>query len=179
MEQNLECTLELLERTPGALDEFLRGLPDVWTMANEGEGTWSAFDVVGHLIHCERVDWMPRARMILEFGESKPFEPLDRDAQRRESEGKTLGELLDEFGRLRAANIVELRGLYLGAEKLALRGKHPAFGAVTLSQLLAAWAVHDLTHLHQVSRMLAHQYEDAVGPWSKYLGVLRCKGHSD
>ena len=148
-------------------------------MANEGENTWSAFDVVGHLIHCERVDWMPRVKIILEFGESKPFEALDREAQKRESQGKGLGELLDEFARLRAANLDELRGLKLGASELAKRGKHPAFGTVTLSQLLAAWAVHDMTHLHQVSRVLAKQYEEAVGPWARYLGVLRCAGSSD
>jgi uncharacterized damage-inducible protein DinB len=178
MEQSLTTTLELLERTPGSLDELLRGLPDEWVHANEGEGTWNAFDIVGHLIHCERVDWMPRVRMILEFGEAKEFEPLDREAQSH-GEGKRIGELLDEFARLRAANLDEVRGMKLQKEDLMMRGKHPSLGTVTLSQLLSTWAVHDMTHLHQLSRVLAHQYEGEVGPWAKYLGVLRCAGHSD
>jgi uncharacterized damage-inducible protein DinB len=179
MEQSLTYTLALLERTPRTLNALLRDLPDEWTLSNEGEKTWSAFDIVGHLIHCERVDWMPRARIILEHGESKPFEPLDREAQRLGSEGKSLDELLDEFARLRAQNLNELRVLNLDEKSMLLHGQHPAFGAVTLSQLLAAWAVHDMTHLHQLARVLAHQYAVAVGPWTRYLGVLRCAGSSD
>jgi uncharacterized damage-inducible protein DinB len=179
MEQNLESTIALLECTPRTMNALLRDLPAEWTLANEGEGMWSAFDIVGHLIHCERVDWMPRARIILEYGESKPFEPLDREAQKGESVGKALSELLDEFARLRTENLVELRALNLGVQALAKRGMHPAFGAVTLSELLAAWAVHDLTHLHQLSRVMARQYAEGVGPWTRYLGVLRCVGNSD
>ena len=178
MEQNPNDTISLLSRTPASLDALLRGLPDVWTLRNEGAETWSAFDVLGHLIHGERTDWMPRARMILESGETKTFVPFDRFAQFRESEGKSLPQLLDEFARLRKTNLEELRALNLTAQDLQRRGRHPALGSVTLSQLLAAWAVHDLTHLHQISRIMAHQYADAVGPWSKFLGVLHCAGHS-
>lgn len=178
MDQNLNDTIALLSRTPATLDALLRGLPDAWTLQNEGEDTWNAFDVLGHLIHGERTDWMPRARMILESGEPRTFVPFDRLAQFRESHGKSMPQLLDEFARLRAANLQELRALNLKAEDLERRGRHPALGSVTLSQLLATWAVHDLTHLHQISRIMAHQYADTVGPRSKFLGVLHCAGHS-
>ncbi len=178
MRQDLEHTLALLERFPAVVDALLRDLPDAWTAANEGEGTWSAFDVVGHLLQGERTDWMARARRILEEGTARPFDPFDREAQFGESEGKSLAQLLDEFARLRAENLAELRALALSPEQLARRGLHAALGEVTLAQLLATWAVHDLTHLHQLSRVLAHQYREAVGPWSVYLGVLRCGGHS-
>jgi hypothetical protein len=178
MEHNLEHTISLLARTPAAMNALLRDLPDEWILTNEGEKTWSAYDVVGHLIHGERTDWMPRARRILEFGETRAFDPFDRLAQERESRGKSLGELLDEFARLRAGSLDELRGLKLRPADFERRGKHPALGVVTLSQLLATWAVHDLTHLHQISRIMADQYRAAVGPWSAYLGVLRCEGHS-
>jgi len=178
MQHSVEDTTSLLSRTPAVLDALLRGLPETWTLQNEGEKTWSAFDVVGHLIHGERTDWMPRAKMILQFGESKAFEPFDRWGQERESAGKSLAQLLDEFARLRTANLNELRALNLEPADLARRGQHPALGVVTLSQLLATWAAHDLTHLHQISRVMAHQYRDTVGPWSAYLGVLHCAGHS-
>jgi hypothetical protein len=178
MEQNLEDTIALLARTPAALDSLLRGLPDTWTLRNEGQKTWSAFDVIGHLIHGERTDWMPRAKRILEFGDARSFEPFDRSAQMRESEGKTLGQLLDEFARLRRQNLDELRALNLQPGDFARRGLHPGLGVVTLSQLLATWAAHDLTHLHQISRIMAHQYREAVGPWSAFLGVMKCAGHS-
>lgn len=178
MEHNLEHTVSLLARTPAALDALLRDLPETWTLRNEGENTWSAFDVVGHLIHADRTDWMPRARMILQFGETRAFEPFDRWGQARESEGKSLAHLLDEFARLRRESLAELRALNLRPEDLARRGRHPALGVVTLSELLATWAAHDLTHLHQISRVMAHQYRDAVGPWSAYLGVMQCAGHS-
>ena len=178
MNHNLQDTISLLTRTPAALDVLLRELPEVWTLRNEGENSWSAYDIVGHLIHGERTDWMPRARMILQFGESRTFESFDRLAQFRESRRKTLAQLLDEFARLRSENLHELRALNLGDEDLQRRGRHPALGLVTLSQLLATWAAHDLTHLHQVSRVMAHQYREAVGPWSAYLGVLQCAGHS-
>lgn len=178
MQQDLQDTVALLARTPTTLDAFLRHLPEAWTRCDEGEKTWSVFDIVGHLIHGERTDWMPRARMILQFGENKAFEPFDRLAQERESQGKALAELLDEFALLRAQSLDQLRDLHLRPEDLARRGRHPALGVVTLSQLLAAWAVHDLTHLHQISRVMAHQFREAVGPWAKYLGVLKCAGHS-
>jgi DinB superfamily len=178
MEQNLQNTTALLARTPTVLDALLRELPEVWTLGNEGGNTWSAFDVVGHLIRGERTDWIPRARMILDFGETREFEPFDRSGQERESSGKTLGHLLDEFARLRADGLGELSAMNLQPADLERRGRHPALGVVTLSQLLATWAAHDLTHLHQISRAMAHQYQAAVGPWHTYLGVLKCGGHS-
>ena len=178
MEHNLEHTIALLTRTPAALDALLRDMPDAWTCSNEGEKTWSAFDVAGHLVHGELTDWMPRARMILDSGETRAFEPFDRWGQERASAGKSLEQLLDEFARLRAKNLRELRELNLKQDDLARRGRHPELGVVTLSELLATWAAHDLTHLHQISRIMAHQYRDAVGPWSVYLGVMQCAGHS-
>jgi len=178
MQHNLQNTISLLTRTPAALNTLLRDLPEAWTLRNEGENTWSALDVVGHLIHGERTDWMPRARMLLQFGETQAFEPFDRQGHVRESQGKSLGQLLDEFARLRSENLAELRALNLRQEDLVRHGRHPSLGVVTLSQLLATWAAHDLTHLHQVSRVMAHQYREAVGPWSAYLGVLHCAGHS-
>jgi hypothetical protein len=175
---DLDTTATLLARTPAALDALLRDLPDAWTLRNEGENTWTAFDVVGHLNHGERTDWIPRVKRILESGETRPFDPFDRFAQFRESEGQTLAQLLDEFARLRSANLAQLRALNLQPADFARRGRHPALGVVTLSELLSTWATHDLTHLHQISRILAYQYRDAVGPWSKFLGVLQCSGHS-
>ena len=174
----LQDTISLLTRTPAALNALLRDLPETWTLQNEGDNTWSAFDVVGHLIDGERVNWMPRVKMLLQFGETRTFEAFDRWGHIRESQGKSLGQLLDEFAHLRVANLDELRALNLQQEDLAQRGQHPAFGVVTLSELLATWAAHDLTHLHQISRIMAYQYREAVGPWSKYLGVLQCCGHS-
>jgi hypothetical protein len=178
MGHNLEQTIALLERTPGTLDALLRDLPAAWTERNEGEKTWSAYDVVGHLIHGERTDWMPRIRRVLEFGEAKAFEPFDRFAQERESQGKSLPQLLDEFARLRAENLKQLRALNLRKEDFSRPGLHPALGAVTMSELVATWAAHDLTHLHQITRIMAHQYRDEVGPWSNFLGVMKCSGHS-
>jgi hypothetical protein len=178
MDHNLPHTISLLARTPAALDALLRDLSETWTLRNEGENTWSAFDIVGHLIHGERTDWMPRARMILQFGDTKPFEPFDRWGQEREVQGKSLEQLLDGFASLRSENLSELRAMNLRPEDLDRRGRHPALGVVTLSELLATWAAHDLTHLHQISRVMAHQYRDAVGPWSAFLGVLQCSGHS-
>lgn len=175
---DLDTTVALLARSPAALDALLRGLPDAWTQSNEGENTWTVFDVVGHLNHGERTDWMPRVQRILEDGETRPFDPFDRFAQFRESKGQTLAQLLDEFTRLRADNLVQLRALDLQPADFTRRGRHPALGVVTLSELLSTWAAHDLTHLHQISRIMAHQSRDAVGPWSKFLGVLQCSGHS-
>ncbi|PYV96706.1 MAG: hypothetical protein DMG86_20020 [Acidobacteria bacterium] len=175
---HLPDTIVLLERTPAVLNALLRGLPDTWTQRNEGGGTWCPFDVIGHLIHGEHTDWMPRARIILQDGESRAFEPFDRLGHIQESRGKSLEGLLDEFARLRQENLAALRALDLQPQDLARRGRHPALGVVTLSQLLATWAAHDLTHLHQMSRVMAHQYRMAVGPWSSYLGVLQCAGHS-
>lgn len=178
MEHNLQHTISLLARTPAALDALLRDLPEMWTSRDEGQDTWSAFDIVAHLIYGERTDWIPRARMILQFGETKAFEPFDRRGHIPESQGKSLAQLLDEFARLRTENLAVLRAMNLRNDQLELRGRHPALGVVTLSQLLATWAAHDLTHLHQLSRVMAHQYRESVGPWSEYLGVLQCAGHS-
>jgi hypothetical protein len=178
MHHNLEHTIALLHRTPATLNALLRDLPEEWTLRNEGENTWSAFDVIGHLIHADRTNWMARAKLILQSGETVPFEPFKRWGHVQPSRGKPLGFLLDEFARERSKNLDELRALKLGPEDFERRGQHPAFGVATLSQLLAAWAAHDLTHLHQISRTMAHQYRDAVGPWSKFLGVMQCAGHS-
>ena len=185
----LSDAVAVLTRTPATLDALLRGMPELWARRNEGrskEGrsdpakdTWSAFDIMGHLIVGERTDWMARARIILEHGEARPFDPFDRFAQVKESQGKSLEQLLDEFARLRKANLAALQALNLQPEDLPRRGRHPELGVVTLSELLATWAAHDLTHLHQLSRVMAHQYRDAVGPWSAYLGVLKCNGHSE
>ena len=182
-EFNLADAVAVLTRTPATLDVLLRGMPNLWVRTNEGrsnEGkeTWSAFDIVGHLISGERTDWMPRARVILEKGEARPFDPFDRFEQERESRGKSLDQLLDEFARLRRENLAALQALNLQKEDFTRRGTHPSLGPVTLGELLATWAVHDLTHLHQLSRVMAHQYRDTVGPWSAYLGVLHCAGHS-
>lgn len=179
MEHNLQHTLALLTRTPAALDALLRDLPEAWTHRNEGDHTWSAFDILGHLVQDERTDWMTRAKMILEAGESRTFERFDRGGHVRETQGKTLAQLLDEFARLRTENLRELQRMNLRPEDLERKGRHPVFGAVTLSQLLATCAAHDLTHLHQISRVMAHQYREAVGPWSRFLGVLQCQGHSE
>jgi hypothetical protein len=177
-EFKLADTVALLTRTPPALDALLRGMPNLWLRGTEGKDTWSAYDILGHLVFGERNDWIPRVRIILEHGEARPFDPFDRFAQLKESQNKTLDQLLDEFARLRTGNLAALQSLNLQPEDMTRRGTHPAFGVVTLSQLLATWSVHDLTHLHQLSRVLAHQYRDVVGPWSAYLGVLHCAGHS-
>lgn len=178
MPSDLQSTMALLTRTPAVLDALLRNLPGTWTLPNEGDGTWNAFEIVGHLIYAERADWMPRVRLVLEFGETRTFEPFDREGAQRESRQSSLAQRLDEFAGLRSDNLAALRGLNLQPADLERRGRHPSLGAVTLSQLLATWAAHDLTHLHQLSRVMAHQYREAVGPWGVYLGVLQCAGHS-
>jgi hypothetical protein len=174
----LDRTIALLERTPATLTTWLDGLPDTWTHTNEGADTFSPYDVIGHLIHGEKTDWIVRARIVREQGEARPFDRYDRFAQFRESEGKPLSTLLAEFATLRKENLATLRGWRLGPEDLARRGTHPALGPVTLGQLLTTWAAHDLTHLHQIARVMAHQTRADVGPWVKYLGVLHCQGHS-
>jgi hypothetical protein len=168
--------LAVLERTPGVLRELLAGLPEPWVRVTEGPETWSPFDVVGHLIHGERTDWIPRAEIILAEGESRAFEPFDRFAQFEASRGKTLDELLATFAGLRAANLVRLRGLGLTARELALRGRHPELGPVTLEQLLATWVAHDLSHLGQIARVMGKAYAEAAGPWVVYLPMLGARG---
>ena len=172
MEFRLDDTVAVLERTPAVLRALLHGLPDRWTAPNEGPETWSPDDVVGHLIHGERTDWIPRARIMLAQGASVRFEPFDRFAQLADPQPRPLGELLETFASLREANLSTLRGWGLTAEQLTLRGEHPELGAVTLRQHLATWAVHDLTHLAQIGRTMAKQYRDAVGPWRAYFRAL-------
>jgi hypothetical protein len=179
MAHELENTLALLGRTPVALDALLRDQPELWTHRSEGDDTWTAVEVVGHLIDADRVNWMPRAKHILEFGDTRPFEAFNREGGEDASKSQSLTQLLDEFARLRSGKLCELRALNLTPRDLERPGRHPALGAVTLSQLLAAWATHDLTHLHQITRIMASQYRDEVGPWSKFLGVLHCAGHSE
>lgn len=168
----LSDAIAVLERTPAAFRALLGGLPDQWIDGNEGPNTFSPFDNLGHLIHGERTDWIPRALIILAQAASRRFEPYDRFAQVRESQGKRLADLLDEFAALRARNLVTLRSWNLSDRELALEGEHPEFGPVTLRQLLATWVAHDLGHVAQTSRVMAKQYRDAVGPWRAYLPVL-------
>ena len=162
----------LLERTPGTLSAWLDGLPETWVRATEGEGTWSPFDVIGHLIHGERTDWIPRARHIL-AGDPRPFEAFDRTAMFADSQGKSLTELLATFAELRRENIDTLVGMRLTDKDLDLNGLHPELGEVTLGQLLAAWVVHDLDHVAQIARTMAKVYSEATGPWCVYLSILR------
>ena len=164
--------IAVLERTPAAFRALLAGLPPAWTEPNEGPDTFSAFDNLGHLIHGERADWIPRAHIILAQGANRTFAPYDRFAQVRESAGKTLAQLLDEFAALRAQNLATLRAWNLSASQLGLEGEHPAFGRVTLRQLLATWVAHDLGHLAQTARVMAKQYREAVGPWRGYLPIM-------
>jgi DinB superfamily len=162
----------VLARTPPTLDAMLRGLPESWLNAREGDNTWSPFDVVGHLIHGERTDWMPRVRRILENGDSVPFDKFDRFAQFRESAGKSLPELLEEFASLREQNLRTLAGLSIDEGLLDRAGRHPELGPVTLRQLLATWVAHDLDHVSQIARVMAKRYSDDVGPWRAYLRVI-------
>ena len=172
MNFSLENSISILERTPAILNTYLRGLPDGWTMSNEGGETWSPYDIVGHLIHGEKTDWVVRARIILSDAEDKSFEPFDRFAQLSDSKGKSLDALLDEFEVLRCENIKALKSLDISEAALDLTGEHPEFKTVTLRQLLSTWTVHDMGHIYQISRVMAFQYKDSVGPWTKYLKVL-------
>ena len=162
----------VLTRTPSTLDALLRGLPDGWIAAHEGGDSWSPFDVVGHLIHGERTDWLPRVRTVLRHGGSQPFEKFDRFAQFAESDGRTLADLLDTFASLRAQNLRELAALGVSDGDLDRPGRHPELGPVTLRNLLATWVAHDLDHVVQIARVMARQYSDEVGPWQKYLRVI-------
>jgi hypothetical protein len=169
---SLDEAAAVLARTPASLDALLRGLPDSWTTAHEGGDTWSPFDIVGHLIHAEHTDWIPRAKLILEHGDTREFEKFDRLAQFTHSAGRALPDLLDEFNVRRADSLRELRAFKLSTADLDRTGRHPAFGAVTLRQLLATWVAHDLDHVMQVARILGRQYTDEVGPWRVYLRVI-------
>jgi len=169
---SVDDAVAILERTPASLSALLEGLPKMWVTATEGNGTWSPYDVIGHLIHGERTDWIPRARHIL-AGETRPFEPFDRTAQFTESQDKNLGELLANFADLRRENVAALVRMNLTDDDLDRAGLHPELGAVTLGQLLATWVVHDLDHIAQVARTMAKMYTEATGPWSAYLSILR------
>jgi hypothetical protein len=163
----------VLRRTPAVLREQLADLPASWTDAVEGPDTWSPFDVVGHLVHGERADWIPRVEHLLRHGDAVPFPPFDREAMFAASQGKPLGELLDTFAELRSASLARLEALGLGDADLARRGRHPEFGVVTLGQHLSTWVAHDLGHIGQIVRVMARQYTDAVGPWKAYLSILK------
>ncbi|MFN8356159.1 MAG: DinB family protein [Spirosomataceae bacterium] len=173
MKFSVTQALEILERTPQSLEVLLSDLSEEWTTQNEGEDTWSAYDVIGHLIHGDKTDWLERVRLILSDEADKTFVPFDRFAQFENSKGKSLTQLLAEFKEVRVNNIHQLRQLNLQEVTLQKRGIHPTFGEVTLSQLLATWVVHDLDHLSQISRVMAKQYSDEVGPWIAFLKILR------
>jgi len=172
MQFELVQAIEILQRTPATLNLLLRDLSEQWLVQNEGPETWSPYDVMGHLIHGEETDWIPRAKIILEHGETRAFEPFDRVAMFEESKGKSIVELLDTFAQLRAANVRELQSMNLTSDLLDKRGRHPELGVVTLRQLLSTWVVHDLGHIRQVVRVMSKQYREAVGPWKAYLSIL-------
>ena len=172
MNFSLDDAIPVLRATPGVLQAWLAGLPEGWVRNNEGPETWSPYDVVGHLIHGDRTDWIPRVEHLLQHGASRPFTPFDRVAMFRDSQGKSLGQLLDTFAELRAANVARLESLRFAPKDLARPGLHPELGPVTLGQLLATWVAHDLNHLGQIARVMCRQYTEAVGPWIEYLPLL-------
>ena len=172
MNFSFQTALPILSRTPAVVDQLLRDLPSAWVEATEGPDTWSPYDVVGHLIHGERTDWVPRVEHLLAHGESVAFPPFDRFAQFEASRGKSLADLLDTFRTLRADSLRRLDGLGLTEADLARTGRHPEFGRVTLGQHLSTWVAHDLDHIMQIVRVMAKQYGDAVGPWRRYLRII-------
>ena len=172
MRFTLDRALEILERTPTVLRSMLTGLSEPWIHNNYGEKTFSPFDVIGHLIHGELTDWLPRAKIILEHGEARPFDAFDRYAMYDVSQGKTIGELLDTFESLRRENVTGLQTLGLTEAQLSLRGTHPRLGPVTMKELLAMWVVHDLNHIGQIAMAMAHQYREEVGPWLPHTSIL-------
>lgn len=171
--ERLQEITAVLSRTPDVLRSLLDGLPEPWLATREGEGTFSPRDVVGHLIEGEKTDWIPRARLILESGDTRAFVPFDRVGFREAIEGRGIDDLLTEFAALRAANLAALREMALTPTHLSLPGRHPELGPVTLGQLLATWAVHDLNHIGQIVRVMSRSYDGAVGPWKAYLGILK------
>jgi hypothetical protein len=175
VEFRVDAALPVLERTPSVLRALLGGLPGAWVSATEGPGTWSPFDVVGHLIHGERTDWIPRVEHLLRYGDAVPFPPFDREAMFAASQGQSLAQLLDTFESLRAGSVERLRALGLTEADLERRGRHPELGVVTLGQHLSTWVAHDLGHIGQIVRTMAKQYATAVGPWKQYLSMLRTK----
>ena len=172
MQFQLERAVEVLSRTPTLLETMLAEIDPAWVQANEGGDSWSPFDIVGHLIHGERTDWLPRLRHILERGTEEPFEPFDRFAQFQASEGRTLEALLETFRELRSSSLAELKAMDLRPEMLDREGLHPELGRVTARQLLATWVVHDLGHVAQISRVMAKQYKQEIGPWQEYLPIV-------
>lgn len=170
---DLDKSIEILERTPAVLTDLLGGLSEEWIFQNEGDDTWSPYDIVGHLIHGEKTDWITRMKIILSDAPDKTFHPFDRFAQNNDSKGKTLSQLLDTFRSLREQNCQILRSSNLTTEDFLKEGIHPTFGLVTLSQLLATWVAHDLNHVAQIARVMAGQYRAAVGPWVAFLRVLQ------
>ena len=172
MEFQIEEARQILSTTPETLNSLLGPLSNSWLLHNEGADTWSPFDVVGHLIHGEETDWIPRTKMILEHGEGQPFEPFDRFAMLERSKGKSITELLETFTQLREANLRQLDEMKLTAADLEKRGRHPELGTVTLKQLLATWVAHDLGHVAQIVRVMAKQYREEVGPWRQYLSIV-------
>ena len=172
MKFDINKSIEILARTPTTIESLLTGLSDDWLRNNEGENTWSPYDIVGHLIYGEKTDWIPRARIILSKEGNKTFEPFDRFAQLREPQDRSIEELLHKFKVLRAENLQEVRSLQINDQKLSEQGVHPELGTVNLKELLAAWIVHDLGHISQITRVMAKQYGSEVGPWVKYLGIL-------
>jgi len=173
MKFDIHDSIEILQRTPTILESYLSGLPDTWLKKNEGENTWSPYDIIGHLIFGEKTDWIPRAKLILSQSENRMFEPFDRFAQLKEDQNKPIAELLGDFKDLRVKNLEELKPLHISAKDLELTGMHPEFGEVTLEQLISTWVVHDLGHIAQISRVMAKQYAGNVGPWNAYLGILK------
>jgi len=173
MNFSLAKSIEILERTPDVLIAMLQDISPEWTSQNEGGDSWCAYDIVGHLIYGDKTDWMPRLAIILSDHPDKTFEPFDRFAQFKESKGRSLSQLLEEFKKLRKKNIEHLISMHLTDKNEEETGIHPAFGEVTLAQLLAAWTVHDLNHIAQISRVMATQYKTATGPWIEYLGILK------
>lgn len=172
MKYSFEGAAEVLERTPAVLNTLLRNIDDGWVMSNEGPDTFSPYDVVGHLIHGEKTDWVPRAKIILEFGTSRPFTPWDRFAQYEASKGKTLQQLLDEFELIRKENMAWFRSINISEADLEKTGLHPVLGEITLRNLLSTWVVHDLTHIAQVTRVMAKQYKEEMGPWPEFFRIL-------
>lgn len=173
MQLKLAEATQILQRTPATLTAMVAGVPEKWLKCTEGGGTWSCYDVVGHLIHGELTDWIPRARIILERGEAQAFEPFDRFAQFREDQSRPIRALLDQFAFMRAENVTILQNFNLTHDDLARRGTHPELGPVTLGQLISAWVVHDLSHLSQIARVTAKQYCHEVGPWQAYMSILK------
>jgi len=172
MQYSIEKATEILERTPRILNSFLKGLSVDWTQCNEGENTWSPYDVVGHLIHGEKTDWMIRLKMIKNNSEKKTFEPFDRFAQFEDSKDKSLDELLIAFAQLRQDNLDDLKSLNISNSDFERKGIHPDLGEVSLKNLLATWVAHDLGHIAQIARVMAKQYKAEVGPWVTYLSII-------